>query len=67
MYNKTEFSFPSASGLCDIHAAKYLPNGAPKAVLQISQKPRRRALRRGFVQGIQKCCFFFGTNSLDIG
>lgn len=36
MYNKTEFTFPSCSGLCDIHAAKYLPEGAPIAVLQIS-------------------------------
>jgi len=36
MYNKTEFSFPSASGLSNIHAAKYLPEGAPKAVFQIA-------------------------------
>ena len=36
MYTKTEFSFPSQSGLCDIHAAKYLPEGAPKAVFQIA-------------------------------
>lgn len=36
MYTKTEFSFPSASGLADIHAAKYVPNVEPKAVFQIS-------------------------------
>jgi alpha-beta hydrolase superfamily lysophospholipase len=36
MYNKTEFTFPSASGLCDIHAASYLPEGTPKAIFQIS-------------------------------
>lgn len=33
---KTEFYFPSASGLADIHAAKYLPEGEVKAVLQIA-------------------------------
>lgn len=34
---KTEFSFPSFSGLADIHCAKYLPDdGEVKAVLQIA-------------------------------
>lgn len=33
---KTEFYFPSTSGLADIHAAKYLPEGEVKAVLQIA-------------------------------
>ncbi len=33
---KTEFYFPSNSGLADIHAAKYLPEGEVKAVLQIA-------------------------------
>ena len=33
---KTEFSFPSKSGLADIHAAKYLPEGEIKAVFQIA-------------------------------
>ena len=36
MYEKTEFYFPSASGLCNIHAAKYVPEGNPVAVLQIA-------------------------------
>ena len=36
MYNKTEFTFPSQSGLCDIHAACYLPEGQPRAILQIA-------------------------------
>lgn len=33
---KTEFYFPSASGLADIHAAKYLPEGEVKAVIQVA-------------------------------
>lgn len=33
---KTEFYFPSVSGLADIHAAKYLPEGEVKAVVQIA-------------------------------
>jgi len=37
MYQKTEFYFPSVSGMATIHAAKYLPeNGKVKAVFQIS-------------------------------
>lgn len=36
MYNKTEFSFPSTSGMCNIHAARYLPQGDVRAVLQIA-------------------------------
>ncbi|MBQ7652826.1 MAG: alpha/beta hydrolase [Clostridia bacterium] len=34
-YTKTEFSFPSVSGLADIHAAKYVPADAPKGIFQI--------------------------------
>lgn len=34
-YTKTEFSFPSVSGLADIHAAKYVPAETPKAIFQI--------------------------------
>ena len=34
---KKEFSFPSTSGLADIHCASYLPeNGEVKAVMQIA-------------------------------
>lgn len=35
---KTEFTFPSVSGLCDIHAAKFLPEdpASVKAVIQIA-------------------------------
>lgn len=36
MYQKTEFTFPSTSGMCDIHAAKYIPQGEVRAVLQIA-------------------------------
>jgi len=35
-YTKTEFSFPSESGLAAIHAAKYIPNTEVKAVFQIA-------------------------------
>lgn len=36
-YTKKEFTFPSVSGLADIHAASYIPeNGDVKAVLQIA-------------------------------
>lgn len=36
-YIKKEFNFSSASGLCDIHAASYLPeNGEVKAVIQVA-------------------------------
>lgn len=36
-YIKKEFTFPSVSGLADIHAAAYLPdNGEVKAVLQVA-------------------------------
>ncbi len=36
-YIKKEFTFPSASGLADIHAAAYLPdNGEIKAVIQVA-------------------------------
>ena len=35
-FTKTEFSFPSVSGLSEIHAVKYIPNGEIKAVFQIA-------------------------------
>ena len=36
-YIKKEFTFPSVSGLADIHAAAYLPdNGEIKAVIQVA-------------------------------
>ena len=35
-YSKTEFTFPSVSGLAAIHAAKYIPQGEVKAVFQIA-------------------------------
>lgn len=33
--NKQEFYYPSADGITNIHASKWLPEGEPKAVLQI--------------------------------
>ncbi len=37
MFDKVEFSFASASGMADIHAAKYLPmDGDIRAIVQIS-------------------------------
>ena len=35
-YTKTEFTFPSCSGLVEIHAAKYIPNTEVKAIFQIA-------------------------------
>ena len=33
---KEEFSFPSTSGVCDIRAVRYIPDGEVSAILQIS-------------------------------
>ena len=33
---KREFTFPSADGKTAIHAVEWLPEGAPRAVLQIT-------------------------------
>lgn len=33
---KEEFSFPSTSGICNIRAVRYIPDGKVKAILQIS-------------------------------
>ena len=33
---KREFTFPSADGKTAIHAVEWLPEGAPRAVLQIA-------------------------------
>ena len=41
---KREFTFPSADGKTAIHAVEWLPEGAPRAVLQIC--PRRFGIRR---------------------
>lgn len=35
-FTKTSFAFPSVSGLADIHAEKYIPDGEIKAVFQIA-------------------------------
>ena len=37
---KREFTFPSADGKTAIHAVEWLPEGAPRAVLQIAHGVR---------------------------
>ena len=39
------FSFPSATGICEIAAYRWLPEGAPKAVIQIVHGMAEHALR----------------------
>lgn len=42
---RNEFTFPSADGKTDIHAVEWLPEGQPKAVLQISHGVAEYILR----------------------
>ena len=42
---KREFTFPSADGKTAIHAVEWLPEGAPRAVLQIAHGVSEYVLR----------------------
>ena len=35
---RNEFTFPSADGKTGIHAVEWLPEGRPRAVLQVSDR-----------------------------
>ena len=43
---KREFTFPSADGKTAIHAVEWLPEGAPRAVLQIAHAQHLALLAR---------------------
>lgn len=55
-YQKTEFSFPSTSGLANIHAVKYIPVGVEVvAVLQIAHGMAEHLERyEGFIEALSK-------------
>ena len=42
---RNEFTFPSADGKTAVHAVEWLPEGQPKAVLQISHGVAEYILR----------------------